>query len=480
MRNFLICGSFGLLTASSVWANGLILNDEHLRDDLNWLNQQGVIQISTSTWPLSEAEVSRVLNDASVKNHQQQLVVDTVKQTLKNQHQLATLSVFAESDRKDIPQAFADQEKAQLVGALTFNAGGEHWAGRLQVNAEKDQQIKSGDDINVEGSFIAGKLWNQWLVAGQIPVYWGPGHDGSLIRGDASRPVTGITLQRAEQAAFDTKWLSWLGPWQYQAFAGQLNDYRAVPDAKLIGLRLTAQPFQSLELGASRVIQWGGKGRPQSLSSFWDAWLGTRDNIEDPNEVDPSNQMAGIDARLNLNSLTGLPIGLYGQMVGEDEAGGLPSRKLYLAGIDYSSVLGKMPYQLYLEWADTRTNGDAWGYTYNHHTYKDGYYQHGFPLGHAAGGDAEMVSLGGFIKFDPMNRVNGRLIYADLNQSNRKTNAAFPEKDKIKAVDLSWTHQITPLIPLTFNGWVSDSDKHGNDSGVSAGIELPLDAKAYK
>ena len=57
MRNFLICGSFGLLTASSVWANGLILNDEHLRDDLNWLNQQGVIQISTSTWPLSEAEV---------------------------------------------------------------------------------------------------------------------------------------------------------------------------------------------------------------------------------------------------------------------------------------------------------------------------------------------------------------------------------------------------------------------------------------
>ena len=67
---------------------------------------------------------------------------------------------------------------------------------------------------------MAGKLWNQWLIAGQIPTYWGPGHDGSLIRGDASRPVYGLTMQRADQSAFESKWLSWIGPWQYQAFAG--------------------------------------------------------------------------------------------------------------------------------------------------------------------------------------------------------------------------------------------------------------------
>lgn len=81
----------------------------------------------------------------------------------------------------------------------------------------KDPQIDSGHDVNVEGSYVAGKLWNQWLVAGQIPTWWGPGHDGSLIRGDASRPVYGVTAQRAVQNAFETKWLSWIGPWQYQA-----------------------------------------------------------------------------------------------------------------------------------------------------------------------------------------------------------------------------------------------------------------------
>lgn len=35
---------------------------------------------------------------------------------------------------------------------------------------------------------------------------------------------------------------------------------------------------------------------------------------------------------------------------------------MYLAGADYSSIVNNMPYQLYAEWADTRTNGDARGF----------------------------------------------------------------------------------------------------------------------
>ncbi len=109
-----------------------------------------------------------------------------------------------------------------------MNTGNQNWDARLRVNAEKDPKIDNDQDVNVEGSYLAGKLWNQWLIAGQIPTYWGPGHDSSLIRGDASRPVYGVTMQRAEQNAFANKWLSGIGPWQYQAFAGQLDDYDAL------------------------------------------------------------------------------------------------------------------------------------------------------------------------------------------------------------------------------------------------------------
>lgn len=54
-----------------------------------------------------------------------------------------------------------------------------------------------------------------------------------------------------------------------------------------------------LELGASRVLQWGGEGRSESLNTLWQAIKGN-DNVYNPAE-DPSNQLAGIDFRLNLN-----------------------------------------------------------------------------------------------------------------------------------------------------------------------------------
>ncbi|QQN39482.1 capsule assembly Wzi family protein [Acinetobacter sp. CS-2] len=463
--------------ALPVYAQGIILNNDGLRTDLNWLNQQGVIQISTSTWPLSGEEIQRALSTAKIENNAQQKVVNSVMANLEAENTSIKLALFAETDPQNIPQKFADEQKSQYQAALELNAGGTQWDARLRVNTEKDPIIDHGHDVNLEGSYIAGKLWNQWLIAGQIPTYWGPGHEGSLIRGDASRPVYGFTMQRAEQQAFETKWLSWIGPWQYQAFAGQLDDYSAIPDAKLLGLRLTAQPLPYLELGASRILQWGGEGRSESFDSLWNAIKGN-DNFYD-GDLDKSNQIAGFDARLNLNHWSGVPISLYGQYVGEDEAGLLPSKKMYLAGVDYSSQLNNLPFQVYAEWADTRTNGDVQGISYNHYIYQDGYYQHGFPLGHAMGGDGQMVSLGGDIRFDVMNRLNGRVLMAKVNQSNSSTNHAFAQKDEIKALDLTWTHYLKPNAPLKLNGWVSDSDVYGQDAGVSIGVEIPLDRSLF-
>lgn len=472
-RSHLFSALMLTLFSQQGWTQGLILNSETLRTDLNWLNQQGVIQISTSTWPMSGDEIQRALSQAKISSPVQEKVVASILNELKADNETAKIGLFAGTDQKEIPQSFAASQKAQYAAALELNAGGANWDAKIRVNGEKDPRIDHDQDVNVEGSYIAGKLWNQWLIAGQIPTYWGPGHDGSLIRGDASRPVYGFTAQRAEQSAFETKWLSWIGPWQYQAFAGQLDDYKAVPDAKLVGLRFTAQPLPYLEVGASRAFQWGGEGRPESFSSLWDAFVGN-DNVYGDQE-NPSNQVAGFDARLNLNHWLQVPASIYGQYVGEDEAGGLPAKKMYLAGADYSSSFRNMPYQLYAEWADTRTNGKVKGISYNHSIYTDGFYQHGFPLGHAMGGDGQMVSVGGDIRLDPLNRLNGRVMVVKVNGSDRLTNAAFPQKDEIKAVDLTWSHYLRPDIPLKVNGWISDSDVNGNDGGASIGIEFPLD-----
>ena len=476
VKKSLYIALFSAISATT-FAQGLVLNDENLRTDLNWLNQQGVIQISTSTWPLSGDEIQRALAQAKVSNNTQQKVVNSVIHALKADNGPAKVGLYAGTDLTTIPQTFGDNQKSQYQVAAEFNAGGENWDAKLRINGEKDPLIDNGHDANVEGSYLAGKLWNQWLIAGQIPTYWGPGHDGSLIRGDANRPVYGITAQRAVQNAFETKWQSWIGSWQYQAFAGQLDDYKAIPDAKLLGLRLTAQPLPYLEFGASRILQWGGEGRSESLDSLWNAIKGN-DNFDSADD-DKSNQIAGLDFRLNMQPLLQIPVGIYGQYVGEDEAGFLPAKKMYLAGTDFSSTYKNMPYQLYAEWADTRTNGQVDGVSYNHYVYTDGYYQYGFPLGHAVGGDGQMYSVGGDIRFDVMNRLSGRALYAKVNQSNLAINAAFPKEDTVKGLDLTWTHYIKPTLPLKVNGWFSDSDLNGRDGGVSVGVEIPLERNMF-
>lgn len=68
----------------------------------------------------------------------------------------------------------------------------------------RGERISNGSRFNANGAYGAVKFWNQWLSFGQVPQWWGPGYEGSLIRGDAMRPMTGLLMQRAEQAAPET------------------------------------------------------------------------------------------------------------------------------------------------------------------------------------------------------------------------------------------------------------------------------------
>ena len=457
-------------------AQNLQMNDMSLKSELDWLQAQGVIQISTTTWPLTTNEINRALESANIRTPEQQQIVQSIRYTLNKQPKSlvnTAVAAYGQTDRKQLPQTFADDKLANFEASARAGISEDNWEINLQANV-KDDDID--DDVSFDGSYVAGKYANQWLIAGQIPTWWGPGNDGSLIRGDASKPVVGLTMQRDTQNAPKSPYLNWIGPWQYQLFLGQLDDYNAIPDTKLIGTRLTASPTPWLDLGASRMIMWGGDGRSESFSSFIDALTGKNDNTGDA-DTDPTNSLAGFDARLNLAPLTNIPVAIYGQYTGEDEAGGLPSKNMYLAGLDFASSIntasmGSMPYQLYTEWADTRTGGDVRGISYNHYIYTDGYYQYGYPLGHALGGDAESYTIGGKLWMDNQNFINAKVQHAKVNQSNRVTNSAFPESDKLTILDIAWEHQLNPKTTISSRAWVSDSDIHSTDVGGGIGVEF--------
>ncbi|MGE6246205.1 capsule assembly Wzi family protein [Psychrobacter proteolyticus] len=473
--------SIASMLATTASAQNLYMNDLRLKADIDWLNTQGVTQISTSTWPLSANEIERGLQDAQLTNTVQQQVVQSIQTRLSQDRDSlvkATGEITLQTDRQSLPQTFGDDQLAgqQVSGSVGLSEA--NWEFNLQATLKNDELIDDDSDVSFEGSYIAGMAANQWLIAGKIPAWWGPGYDGSLIRGDASIPVTGFTMQRDTQTAPDYKYLNWVGPWQYQLFAGQLDDYEAIPDTKLFGARLTANPLPWLEVGASRTFMWGGEGRPESISSFGDAILGTKDNGGN-DEGDPANQLGGFDAKVQLASLINVPASVYGQYVGEDEAGGLPAKNMYLAGIDYASSLQGKPYQLYAEYTDTRTSGEVRGVSYDHGTYTDGYYQQGYPLGYSLGGDAESVAVGGRLWLDGRNFIHAKLQHAKVNQSgelDRRTgeadNQAFPMADKLTAIDVSWEHQLQPLTKLTTRLWAVDADNRSSDIGAGIGLEL--------
>ena len=110
---------------------------------------------------MSGDEIQRALSEAKISDSNQQKIIDSVMTHLNTNNQLLKASLFAETDQKNTPQAFGDQQKAQYQAGIELNTGNQNWDARLRINAEKDPQIDNDQDVNIEGSYLAGKLWNQ-------------------------------------------------------------------------------------------------------------------------------------------------------------------------------------------------------------------------------------------------------------------------------------------------------------------------------
>ncbi len=233
--------------------------------------------------------------------------------------------------------------------------------------------------------------------------HWGPAWTGSLILDAAAPAVAAVGWRKTSTTAFETPWLAWLGPWNADLFIGGLAGHIQPAHPYLVGMRLQIQPLPSLQLGASRTLQWGGRGRDQSLSSFVRGLLG-RDNQDDSN-AQPGNQLAGFDARWHTSIAQDQQLAVYGQLTGEDEAGYLPGKNMKLAGLEWSLQGSGHSLRLFVERANVVAGLP--GVAYRHHIYRQGYTQDGRPLGHPAGGDTRLTSVGAILD---MGNFSGELV----------------------------------------------------------------------
>ncbi len=380
--------------------------DVRLRHDLNLLSDAGLLYIPLLTWPLAWQDIQKNLttptDSASPAARSSYLrVKNRLEQELYNEYASANarLAVAAKPVRF---RTFRDtsRENAEAEAGLTWT--GEYLAYDLQLTGVSSPD--DGKSIRFDGS-SAGILLGNWsLSIGALDRWWGPGWEGSLIMSNNARPIPAVIFRRNHSDPFDLPVLNWFGPWQLSFSMGRLEGSRHIPHALLMGIRLSFKPWNGLEIGLSRTAQWAGSGRRHDLATFRRMMLG-QDNpgqggVTIANE--PGNQLAGIDIRfVPLPSI--IPLAVYTQWAGEDEAGGLPADRFAIFGAEVWGGLGDSgaSWRLHVEFADTLAGFHKampmFNTVYEHHIYRSGYRYYGRSIGHSVDGDGIMFSAGGLL-----------------------------------------------------------------------------------
>ena len=315
-------------------------------------------------------------------------------------HDDVTAAVGGHGD--DIPPLLRPEIRGE--GGLRLRIGTALADGAVRARFGVTWQPGDGHSVSYDGTAISAPLGAGRVYASVERRHWGPSWTGSLILDAGAEAVPAIGWRKSEPTAFGTPWLAWLGPWSLDVFAGGLSQESGPQHAHLLGARVQVMPLPGLELAASRTIQWGGSGRPESLRSITQALLGhdnSNSNSASGTSSEPSNQLGGFDARYTFVLGERRTVSIYGQAIGEDEAGGLPSHYLGSIGADASFPVNATTVRLFVEHANTTLNGTfgtpILGSAYRHHIYLAGYTQRGEPLGHPAGGDVRLTSIGAIV-----------------------------------------------------------------------------------
>ena len=397
---------FGIGLATTATAGPVIApGDIGLRHEIQLLADYGVIRGPVSTWPLAwdavEADLRRSVDEdvilpVAVERARDRLLARAERESQRGRHRVRGRLAVAEKPTRIRGFAYTPREDAELSAGYSWF--GDYLTVDLNVTGVNDPA--DGEDVRPDGSLVALELGNISIAASTMDRWWGPGWDGSQILSNNARPIPALTIDRNRTDPFKTKWLSWIGPWDFSFIAGQMEKERVVPDTRFLGFRVSFKPHPAWEIGLSRTAQWCGDGRPCDFDTFWDIVWGRGENADDGADPqdDPSNQQAGIDVRVT-NRWFGTPVAFYVSGTAQDEAGGLPSVWMAQGGVEGSGFIrSRWSYRWFLEVAynacDALKTDQRFNCAYNHSIYETGYRYYDRIIGHGAENDARIGSLG--------------------------------------------------------------------------------------
>jgi hypothetical protein len=366
--------------------------DNYLRQSLQSLAQAGLLTGPVNTYPIMWNNIAVDLQriDSNKLPAHLQFAVAHLRTALNaNQqtqiHGMKVKANSATSGNQYFGESYFEQAQLSFYSETTT----ENVAAKVQLNQRKLEDDSREQTTTLDGSYLALMKGNWVLQLDQMPVWWGPGQQSALLVSNNARPLPSIRLTRHGWTADERSWLRWLGPWSATTFVGYGQHSDPVPQTRVWGGRLTLRPVNALELGVSRVAQWGGTGRQNGFSTLWDiVSYDRRDEIA-------SDQRAAIDATWHLN-MAGLPLSVYTELADDDNQSGSPTKLLTLFGMRsyFGSDFGIHTVNLefsdtYLQCAGQPTAGDC---AYQGSVFPQGYRRYGRVMGSGYGEDAKVIS----------------------------------------------------------------------------------------
>jgi len=370
--------------------------DDDLYDLLFRLEAEGYIQSGLlSTRPISRREASRLIEEA--ENNAADLSayrreIDFYKRTLLD---------LPETDYAKVPEKiYLEYLNASAdPGPVIYNREGDeykiHSNARLGFSALAefgnlsffiDPELRySGDNLDPVFERIYGVLHVKGidLEIGKDSQWWGPGYHGALLLSNNAQGLSLIKITNADPVQLPSIF-RYLGLFRFTFFASRLEEERFVPEPYLWGARFDFKPNPYLEVGLQRTALLGGDGRSEGLGTWWKSLTGKGEN---ETGVEAGDQRAGLDLKITL-PFRFQPAQIYYETAGEDEAGGLPSKWAYIAGIYLPRILHFDGVDFRAEYADNHILGspNVW---YTHDIYRSGYTYKGEIIGHHMGTDSD-------------------------------------------------------------------------------------------
>lgn len=186
----------------------------------------------------------------------------------------------------------------------------------------KDSALRRGSAELLTAS-VRARFRNVALEIGRSQLSWAQSPDeGLFIAADA--PALDLVSLAADRPFALPGVLRWLGPTKATLFVADLGPSDVRSHSKLLGYKVSIQPSQRAEFGATFLNHYGGEGgRPSSFGNRLIDFLPFIDIFRRHNYTDTtrtldvdSDKVLGVDARLRLGGLRGVVI--TGEMLIDD------------------------------------------------------------------------------------------------------------------------------------------------------------------